>query len=239
MNRNIQKTIWPLDISDLIICSLKRYPGRWGDVFERERKQTKNEVWERERKDGEHTYHGGYLLILVKWSHEMSISSWVFRQKQEGLSGFRNLGNISYTNLRNFGGGIKLPKVFVDSSKKYLEWDTGYVEWYLKSHRYFAEISKLKEHSKRNRKSPKEKNKVSMERVILQTAKKHMHRKRRFQQILMFPRIQQDSWTVSMSWNVSEYKFNVRSRPGKWHREICRGVSSENQDCKHAQEFWL
>lgn len=47
----------------------------------------------------------------------------------------------------------------MDSSKKYLEQDTEHVEWYLESHRYFANISKLKEHSKRNKESP-EKNKV-------------------------------------------------------------------------------
>lgn len=64
--------------------------------------------------------------------------------------------------------------MFVDSSKKYLEQDTENVEWYLESHRYFADISKLKEYSKRNKESP-EKNKVNMERVILQTAKKHLH----------------------------------------------------------------
>lgn len=57
--------------------------------------------------------------------------------------------------------------------------DTGHVEWPLESHQYFAEISKLKEHSKKNKEKP-EKNKVSMERVILQTAEKHMHRKRTF-----------------------------------------------------------
>lgn len=65
----------------------------------------------------------------------------------------------------------------MDSSKKYLQWDTGHVEWHRESHQYFAEISKLKEHSKENKERP-EKNKVSMERVTLQTAKKHAQKEK-------------------------------------------------------------